>query len=61
MLENTYNNNQYYGETNNEEYSEARDLSDIQLALGGTFGSGIETVHSFWKKMSRKASRAIDR
>jgi hypothetical protein len=29
--------------------------------MGGTFGSGIQTVNNFLKKLSGKAARAIDR
>lgn len=57
-----YNANQYYGEGYNGEavspsYSEGR---DFQFSLGGTFGTGVETVNNFWQKISGKASRALD-
>ena len=58
-----YNYNQYYGDGFNGEegvpyYSEGR---NFQFSLGGTFGSGIQTVNNFFQKLSGKATRAIDR
>ena len=59
-----YNYNQYYGDGYNEQtitdpyYSEGR---NFKLALGGPFGSGVQTIERFWEKFSGKASRALDR
>ena len=58
-----YHANQYYGEGTNAEalshsYDEGR---EFQLSMGGTFGTGIQTVNNFLTKLSGKASRALDR
>ena len=57
--DNTDEYNQYYGDGYGDEpYSEGR---DFQFSLGGTFGSGVQTVQNLWEKISGKASRALDR